>query len=405
MSFSPRIGVLAAAKAGTIITANLSPRVVGSSFPSVVGNTDLTAGGGWTEQVLGLLSFVTSGVTAGTEVTDGEIGWGFSDGANERAHSWCTRLSGGAYQADSNSRTAAATLNTQAAVTEASVAGSSTGFGAGTAQMYWSPLQASHAGAASIVATLWPFDTRVGSFSDASAHTETLGDDYDLYIFTGTKSSSDDGVTTDTQSSIGFCNRAMDQACMAVYANEPSDPVGNTMWMSGTCAVASIDGSTVAQTREITALPSGGFTMAAGFATYVHYMGLKTGGLEVDIRVIDLPASGTTLVSGLPFQPVYALLVTSPQTTIDGALNTTTAYSIALLMTDFTTTKCVGAWSQDGVAVGSTNTKCYWSNNLLLKTHAGASLVNIGSLTATANGIDCVVTTGSAVKAILVTLG
>lgn len=405
MSFSPRMGVLAAARAGTVITANLSPRVVGSAFPSTVGNTDLTAGGGWTEQVLGLLSFTTSGVTADTEVTDGEIGWGFSDGANERAHSWCTRSSGGTYQADGNTRTAAATLNTQSLVTEASVAGSSAGFGPGTAQLYWSPLATSHAGSASIIATLWPFDTKAGSFADASAHTEPIGDDYDLYLFTGTRSSTEDGSTLDIQSSIGVCDRSLNQACLATWANEPSNPTENAQWMSNTCAVAAIDGSSVAQTREVVALPADSFEMSAGNGNYVQYMGLKTGALEVDIRVIDLPTSGTTLVSGLPFTPVYAMIIMSPLTTVDGALATANVYSMAIAMTDFTTTKCVGAWSQNNVAAASINTKCYWSNNLVLKTHAGASLVNIGSLAATANGIDCVVTAGSAVKAILVTLG
>lgn len=403
MSFIPRMGVLAAARSGTIIPANLSPRVVGKAFPATVGNTNLTAAG-WTEQVLGLLTCVTSGVTAGTEVTDGEIGWGFSDGLNETAHSLCTRYST-VYQADTNVRTAAATLNTQALVTEASVAGSSTGLGEGTAQLYWSPLAASHASAGSIIAALWPFETRVGLFSDPGAHTEPLGDDYDLFLFTGTKNTTTDGSTATIQSSFGVCDRSLNQACLAVYMNEGSNPTVNTQWMSNISAVASIDGSSVAQSREVTALPAGGFEMSAGGSGYVHYMGLKTGALDVDIRVIDLPASGTTLVSGLPFTPVFALLIMSSQTTVDGAVNTASAYTMALAMTDFTTTKCVWAWSEDNVAAGSTNSKCGWSNDLILKTHAGSALINIGSLAAVSGGIDCVVTAGSAVKAILVTLG
>lgn len=403
MSFAGRIGVVAAAKEGTIVTANLSPRVVGAAFPAAVGNTSLTVGD-WTEQVLGLLTCVTSGVTAGTEVTDGEIGWGFSDGTDEFAHSLCTRYST-TYQADTNVRTAAATLNTQAAITEASVAGSSTGFGPGTAQLYWSPLHASHASAGSVIGTLWPFATKSGAFSDAGAHTEALGDDYDLFLFTGTKNTTTDGSTATIQSSFGVCDRSLDQACLAVYANEGSNPTLNTQWMSNVSAVASIDNSAVAQTREVTALPSGGFELSAGGSGYVHYMGLKTGALQTDVRVIDLPASGTTLVSGLPFTPVYALLIMSPLTTVDGALNTASAYSMALAMTDFTTTKCVWAWSEDNVAAASTNSKCGWSNDLILKTHAGAALINIGSLAAVSGGIDCVVTAGSAVKAILVTLG
>lgn len=393
----PGLIALAGAHQGVPVVSDVVPRVAVAPLPANAGNLLLSVPD-WDEPVLGALTLVSPGTVDGTLISDAEIGVGLCDGAAEYAHSLCARdgLQGGAYQADTNVRTSAGTLNTQATVTEASILGSSSRLGAGSAEYFVSPRN--HDG--TVISSLWPWPCKAVAVADASAHTVDMGGDYDLYLFVGTANTSVDQSRLTIRSSIGACNRGLDRGCVALMSIEPTTPTVHAAWASSAAVAARLSGGSVVA-RDVTALPPGGITLGAGSSDYLLIMGLQTGGRQVDVRMVTLPTSTGAMLSGLPGTPVWTMVIGSSLTALDTVV-AATAWSLGVGVTDYQTERGTACRTRAAVATPSAQSRL--APFLRYDGHDGAALVDISGMTATADGATCTVTSGAAVLALSISV-